>query len=859
MSYAGLCGSDNIATAVDALFHHQSFEQIVTYTREGIGSVCGQAELLENTAPQVDAGSDYVVPKQTPLVVTGSATDEEQDALLFSWEQRDLGPQAALTNPDDGRFALFRMLDSASSPQRYLPALTTVVSGTQDASERIPQVAREMTMRLTAKDGAGGVQSDDIVVTVDGDSGPFEVVSPNGGEQVGSSKTVEWDTGFTEQAPVSASMVEIYLSTNDGVSFDQLIDTVDNMGSANLNFPAGIQSQEARLMIKGAGNIFYDVSDAAFQLDSDRAVPPIPALDRVEAGDTKLTLYFEPGVASGVVADTYEAYCATESIATETDYAIEALLPFDENTPITSELEITDDFIIEKDGLRVPIDINHEYRGDVQIELQSPAGNQITLKDGGVLDNTLDVIETYPVSAEPVDSLDAFIGESTKGTWTLDVSDLGILDVGTLNEWGITVVSRSSASEGTASGASSPLVIEGLINGETYECTLTPFAEGWPGERVSFPPAIPVGADGNSLTPSFAALTSTAEGFTMQVSNYNAEFTWDVVTTAGSASINGTGLITVIGLGAGQSATVTVTASRVGFNDGSAAVIGNAATGAALAPEFDAPSSNVTGFTVQVSNYDVVFVWEVSASTGSAAINDSGLITVSGLAPSQSATVNVTTSRTGYESGIAEISGSADVGAALTPEFNIVVSTADGFTVQVGNYDSGFSWELTPTAGTASIEASGLITVVGLTSGQNSVVTVTTTRSGYERGSADVSGSANETGSTLNIAFAVTDLSSTTFEEGDGDRVVLAFTVQAEVADAQINGMTLAASGDLNDVNEVGAVKVFADANDDGVADASELVSEGAYTTDNGSISFTFDNALPITTESRQVLITYEF
>jgi phosphotransferase system HPr-like phosphotransfer protein len=345
----------------------------------------------------------------------------------------------------------------------------------------------------------------------------------------------------------------------------------------------------------------------------------------------------------------------------------------------------------------------------------------------------------------------------------------------------------------------------------------------------------------------------------MQVSNYNAEFTWDVVTTAGSASINGTGLITVIGLGAGQSATVTVTASRVGFNDGSAAVIGNAATGAALAPEFDAPSSNVTGFTVQVSNYDVVFVWEVSASTGSAAINDSGLITVSGLAPSQSATVNVTTSRTGYESGIAEISGSADVGAALTPEFNIVVSTADGFTVQVGNYDSGFSWELTPTAGTASIEASGLITVVGLTSGQNSVVTVTTTRSGYERGSADVSGSANETGSTLNIAFAVTDLSSTTFEEGDGDRVVLAFTVQAEVADAQINGMTLAASGDLNDVNEVGAVKVFADANDDGVADASELVSEGAYTTDNGSISFTFDNALPITTESRQVLITYEF
>ena len=858
MSYAGLCGADNIASAVDALFHHQSFDQIIEYTTEGIGSVCGSEAVSGNTAPEVDAGSDYVVPKQTPLVVTGSATDQEQGSLLYSWEQRDLGPQAALTDPDDGRFALFRMLDSSSSPERYLPALATVVSGAPDLSERIPQVAREMTMRLTVKDGAGGVQSDDIVVSVDGDSGPFEVVSPNGGEQVGRSKTVEWDTGFTEQAPVSASMVEIYLSTNDGVSFDQLIDTVDNTGSANINFPAGIQSQDARLMIKGAGNIFYDVSDAAFQLDSDRAVPPTPVLDRVEAGDTKLTLYFDEGQPNGVVADTYEAYCATESIATETDYSIEALLPFDENTPITSELEITDDFTIEQDGIQVPVNITHTWRGDVVVDLSSPAGTTVRLKETVGTDGDDNVIETYPITALPAESLSAFEGESTLGTWVLDVSDTQLEDSGQLENWGVTIVSRSSASEGTASGASSPLVVEGLINGETYDCRVTPFAEGWPGESVSFPPAIPVGADGNSLTPTFAALTSTADGFTVQVSNYDAEFTWDVATTAGSASISGTGLITVIGLGAGQSATVTVTASRAGFNDGEAEVTGSANVGAALTPEFGAVSSTADGFTVQVSNYDAAYVWEVSASTGSAAIDGSGLITVSDLAPSQSATVSVTASRTGYESGAADISGSASVGAALTPEFGGVLSTADGFTVQVSNYDSGFTWDVTPTAGTASISSSGLITVAGLTSGQSSVVTVGTSRSGYESGSADISGSANDTGSSLNITFAVTELSSTAFEEGDGDTVVLAFTVQADVADAQINGLTLAATGDLNDANEVGAVKVFADANGDGVADTSELVAEGIYTTDNGSVTFTFNDALPITTEASQVLITYE-
>ena len=858
MSYAGLCGADNIASAVDALFHHQSFDQIIGYTTEGIGSVCGSDAVSGNTAPQVDAGSDYVVPKQTPLVVSGSATDQEQGSLLYSWEQRDLGPQAALTDPDDGRFALFRMLDSSSSPERYLPALATVVSGTPDLSERIPQVAREMTMRLTVKDGAGGVQSDDIVVSIDGDSGPFEVVSPNGGEQVGRSKTVEWDTGFTEQAPVSASMVEIYLSTNDGVSFDQLIDTVDNTGSANINFPVGIQSQDARLMIKGAGNIFYDVSDAAFQLDSDRAVPPTPVLDRVEAGDTKLTLYFDEGQPNGVVADTYEAYCATESIATETDYTIDALLPFDENTPVTSELEITDDFTIEQDGIQVPVNITHTWRGDVVVDLSSPAGTTVRLKETVGTDGDDDVIETYPITALPAESLSAFEGQSTLGTWVLDVSDTQLEDSGQLESWGVTIVSRSSASEGTASGASSPLVVEGLINGETYDCRVTPFAEGWPGESVSFPPAIPVGADGNSLTPTFAALTSTADGFTVQVSNYDAEFTWDVATTAGSASINGTGLIAVTGLGAGQSATVTVIASRVGFNDGSAEVTGSANVGAALTPEFGAVSSTSDGFTVQVSNYDAVYVWEVSASAGNAAINGSGLITVSDLTPSQSATVNVTASRTGYESGAAEISGTASVGVALTPEFDGVVSTADGFTVQVSNYDAGFTWDVTPTAGTATISSSGLITVVGLTSGQSSVLTVSTTRSGYESGGADISGSANDTGSSLNITFAVTELSSTTFDEGDGDTVVLAFTVQADAADAQINGLTLAATGDLNDANEVGAVKVFADTNGDGVADTSELVAEGIYTTDNGSVTFDFNEALPITTEASQVLITYE-
>ena len=60
-----------------------------------------------------------------------------------------------------------------------------------------------MNLRLTARDGAGGVNSDDIVVTVSGSAGPFSLLSPNGGEVVGESKTIRWDVSETDKAPIN--------------------------------------------------------------------------------------------------------------------------------------------------------------------------------------------------------------------------------------------------------------------------------------------------------------------------------------------------------------------------------------------------------------------------------------------------------------------------------------------------------------------------------------------------------------------------------------------------------------------------------------------------------------------------------
>ena len=82
------------------------------------------------------------------------------------------------------------------------------------------------------------------------------------------------------------------------------------------------------------------------------------------------------------------------------------------------------------------------------------------------------------------------------------------------------------------------------------------------------------------------------------------------------------------------------------------------------------------------------------------------------------------------------------VEAAPAITFGTPSSTADGFTLQVTNYDSAFVWSVTTSVGFVSISDSGLVTVTGLTSGQSATVTVSTTRTGYTNGSAQVSGSA---------------------------------------------------------------------------------------------------------------------
>lgn len=79
-----------------------------------------------------------------------------------------------------------------------------------------------------------------------------------------------------------------------------------------------------------------------------------------------------------------------------------------------------------------------------------------------------------------------------------------------------------------------------------------------------------------------------------------------------------------------------------------------------LIPTFETPSPTTDGFTAQVSNYDADYTWAANSTAGAVSISESGLLTVTGLTPGQSATVTVQTARgSGYVPGSAGVSGSS--------------------------------------------------------------------------------------------------------------------------------------------------------------------------------------------------------
>ena len=265
LSYAGVC-PPNVQNYSDDYFHAISIQEIWSNLLFG-NSTCGAQTETNNAPPVADAGFNYTIPKSTPFMLIGNATDPDGDALSHTWEQMNpqIGPQPPQNTSVQG--PLFRTIKPSSNPVRYMPKLSTVLSGnTQNTWEVVPSVARVMNFRYTVRDnsaGGGSSDSDNMKVTVDGNSGPFKITSNNTESTwvTETTETVTWDVAGSDSAPVNCANVDILFSTDNGANFTvTLALNVPNNGSAVVNVP-NLNTDYGRILIKGSDNIFFDVND----------------------------------------------------------------------------------------------------------------------------------------------------------------------------------------------------------------------------------------------------------------------------------------------------------------------------------------------------------------------------------------------------------------------------------------------------------------------------------------------------------------------------------------------------------------------------------------------------------------------
>lgn len=270
MAYAGICGAENLQPHSDDTFHSRSFDQIVAFSTGATGGSCAVVTATGNSAPTVNAGASYVVPRQTPFTLTGSASDPDGDALTYMWEEFDLGSASPPNTDAAASRPIFRSFVPLTVPSRTFPRLSDILGNVTTLGESMSSRNRTMTFRLTARDnraGGGGVNYAATTVQVVTAAGPFAVTQPNTAVTWagGSPQTVTWNVAGTTAAPVSCANVAIALSTDGGATFSNLVASTPNDGTQTVTLPS-TPTNQARIRVTCVGNIFFDISNANFTI-----------------------------------------------------------------------------------------------------------------------------------------------------------------------------------------------------------------------------------------------------------------------------------------------------------------------------------------------------------------------------------------------------------------------------------------------------------------------------------------------------------------------------------------------------------------------------------------------------------------
>lgn len=273
MAYAGICASEDVQPHSDPYFHIDSLERITSWRNDPQSG--GTETPTGNRQPTANAGGDFTIPQLTPFKLTGAGTDADNDPITYCWEQFDLGTPTP-TNDNTTR-PLFRSFNPTTDTSRVFPKMADIIGGVSNPYEFLPDVDRSMKFRVTVRDnhaGSGGYAFDEMQVTVTG--APFQALEPSTAAswQGNSTQTVTWNPGGS-----SSANVNIYLSVDGGADYVKnqsilVLANTPNDGSQTITAP-NVDTTNGRIIVEGAGNIFFDVADGVLTLQSVATNPPV--------------------------------------------------------------------------------------------------------------------------------------------------------------------------------------------------------------------------------------------------------------------------------------------------------------------------------------------------------------------------------------------------------------------------------------------------------------------------------------------------------------------------------------------------------------------------------------------------------
>ncbi|MDH7444114.1 GEVED domain-containing protein [Aquimarina sp. 2201CG14-23] len=277
MAYTGC--DPNTENTQYVFFHAKQIDEMWNHIVSTAG--CGTTRSVGNSAPVASVGGNYTIPRSTPFILEGSATDPNtaSNQLTYTWNQMDkeIAPMPPRATSTVG--PLFRYKPPSTSPNRYMPDLSAIKAGDSSSEwEVTPSVARTMNFRFTVRDnhpGGGNTDSDNAVITVSGTAGPFVITSQNTrfDAPVGSTHTVTWNVAGTTGNGVNAATVDILLSIDGGNTYPiTLASAVPNDGSHQITIPDN-QGGVNRIMVRGTNNIFFDITNANFSITDGNSDP----------------------------------------------------------------------------------------------------------------------------------------------------------------------------------------------------------------------------------------------------------------------------------------------------------------------------------------------------------------------------------------------------------------------------------------------------------------------------------------------------------------------------------------------------------------------------------------------------------